>query len=86
MARFDSLASTENATDDVHASPAVQAVDRRQAGRGRRKTALVRPDSSNVTTTSNGAFPPVEGGAGRPVLNRPKKQPQRAHMAPSHTQ
>jgi hypothetical protein len=73
MARFDSLASTENATDDVHASPAVQAVDRRQAGRGKRKTALVRPDSSNVTTTSNGAFPPRRG-RGRASGSEPAKE------------
>ena len=73
MARFDSVTSTGKPTDDVHASPAVQAVDGRQAGRRRRKSALARPDDS-VATTSNGACPPRRG-RGRASGSEPAKVP-----------
>ena len=77
MARRNSVTSTGKPTGDVHASPATQAVDRRQAGRGRRKSALSRSDSSTETTASNSACLPRRGW-GRASGSEPAKEPRPA--------
>jgi hypothetical protein len=74
MARFDPVPSTGKPTDDVHPSPAVQAVDRHQAGRGGRKSALSGPDGSTQTTASNSACLPRRGW-GRASGSEPAKVP-----------